>query len=94
MSAPAAPPRESAPARRSPLLLLFAPIPGIGHWVVRRSGRGLFAFMVFTAGINVIVMCAVMQPVSLISPVWGWILAASAVLYSTLDVGRIVLGRG
>ena len=81
------------PARPSVLLLIFAPIPGIGHWVVRRGGRGLLAFMAFALGVNLIGMAAVMAPVVQVSPVWGWAIAGAAVVFSILDVGRIVLGR-
>jgi hypothetical protein len=92
MNATAPPATPGAPPQRpSRLLLLFAPFPGIGHWVLRRAGRGLLTFMVFAAGVNLIVLAPVMAPVARISPAWGWTLAALAVAFSLLDVTRIVL---
>jgi hypothetical protein len=84
---------EKRPARPSAFLLLFAPIPGVGHWMVRRAGRGLLAFMVFALGLNLIAMATVMAPVAELSPVWGWALAGAAVAFSIVDVSRIVLGK-
>jgi hypothetical protein len=81
----------SNPRRPSPLLLVFAPLPGIGHWVIRHGGRGLVAFMVFAAGANLLMMSAVMESVTPLSPAWGWTLVAASVLYSLVDVTRIVL---
>jgi hypothetical protein len=79
------------PKRPSWLLLLFAPVPGIGHWLVRRGGRGLLALMVFTAGANLLMMSVVMKPVTRLSPVWGWVFAGAGVLYSLVDVTRIIV---
>jgi hypothetical protein len=61
--------------------------------MVRRAGRGLLAFMVFTLGLNLIAMPTVMAPVARMSPVWGWALAGAAVAFSIVDVSRIVLSR-
>ena len=47
--------------------------------------------MVFAAGVNLLVLSYLMAPVALISPAWGWVLAAGAVLFSIVDVTRIVL---
>jgi hypothetical protein len=81
------------PKRPSPLLLIFAPLPGIGHWVVRHGARGLLAFMLFAAGANLLMMSAVMEPVTRLSPTWGWTFVAAGVLYSLVDVTRIILRR-
>jgi hypothetical protein len=59
--------------------------------MVRRGGRGLLALMIFTAGANLLMMSAVMKPVTRLSPVWGWTFAAAGVLYSLVDVSRIII---
>jgi hypothetical protein len=79
------------PKRPSLLLLLFAPLPGIGHWAVGSGGRGLIAFILFAVGVNFLTMSAVMEPVTRLSPAWGWTFASAGVLYSLVDVTRIVL---
>lgn len=83
--------RASGTRTQRAIALLFAPLPGIGHWVVGRGGRGLLAFMVLAAGANLILLSAVVAPVAPMSPTFGWVLAGAAVAFSTIDVARIVL---
>jgi hypothetical protein len=82
---------EGGVARKpSVFALLFAPIPGLGHWAVRRGGRGFLTFALFAAGLNLVLLSKVIEPVKRIPPVWGWAIAGAAVLFSTVDVARIV----
>lgn len=85
-------PDPDAEKRPSPLLLVLAPIPGVGHWALRRGGRGLLVFAAFAFGVNLILMAHVMKPVIRIAPAWGWGIGGAAVAFSVVDVGRIVLG--
>jgi hypothetical protein len=86
---------EAPPGTRSKrpslLALVLAPVPGLGHWAVRRAGRGLLAFMMLASGLNIVLLAAVMAPVVRLSAVWGWLLAGVAVVFSLVDVTRIVL---
>jgi hypothetical protein len=81
------------PRRHSMIILAFAPIPGLGHWLVGRAARGLLCFMAFVAGLNLLLLSRVMAPVADIPRAAGWAVAGAAVLYSLADVARIVLRR-
>jgi hypothetical protein len=47
--------------------------------------------MLFAVGANFLLMSAVMEPVERLSPAWGWTFLAAGVLYSLVDVTRIIL---
>ena len=49
--------------------------------------------MVFAAGLNLILLAGIMSPVMQLSPVLGYVIAGAAVLFSLVDVTRIVLKR-
>jgi hypothetical protein len=80
----------TAPRKPRAWALLFAPLPGIGHWMIGRAARGLFAFVVFTLGVNLVVLSRLLAPVTHFSVVYGFVLAGIGVLYSIVDVARLV----
>ncbi len=63
-------------------------MPGLGHWVLGRGGRGFIAFAAFTFGLNQILLSRLIETLRDENEACGFLVAGAAVLFSMVDVLR------